>query len=782
MMGTGESRTESADSTMECRPRRVLLSLAWAVAVGGAFSGGAPARAQSPTSEVMESAKRAAVMVRTSSSRSRDGDTLEGTGSGFFVNSTGLCITNNHVVDLGHHKTEAEKLEIKSRVNRLVWTVVTESGTPDEEELRADVLYQNEQADLAVLQVKDSDGELLETPDFLRLRPTRDVKPNLKAWCLGFPGGDARRSDKDFPPVAITVGNIVGLPRSPSGRITMIETDVLANPGNSGGPFIDVSGRLIGVLTLGWQTEARTNTTFLIPGDLVRDMIVTAFRRGKVDSGVDLEPFYDFFVGSDRLWSLPQFPRRDDSDCVTLDGGSRICGSVSGDTITWPTPLGDIEVPTSAMAYLLITDGEGMAFLDGGDRFRVDPDTTRVLFAQEGAEPVELDFDEVVRLSFRRPAIAPAVPDETAFVIGGADFHVSLLGVSGDVRFETALGTTSNLPVRRVERIETVDSETVLHLTNGSRMAVDFKEHELKGRLAWSGKPITFSFEHVDEAAIDRVNFGELQDSREIDLATSLATSDPRLVRIAKLLDAGDTQAAGPLLEKLTDKKALQAMPAEKRDEVRFLHGEYLLRSGRFAEAVDAFQELRRAKVDSVLWHSRARLALLDRYKDGRYENAPINEADVLERASRALAADLRRESSHALDGIGNSHPESRSEYLKLVRTAKKIEEQLLVANRLTAGKSDEFLVRLWRVTARLHAREARRLQQQRDEIQEQRGRNGPRGRKMTESQRRRIDQKITQIERDIDTARNNFIALRVKISEAGFIIDDPDYHADANE
>jgi S1-C subfamily serine protease len=168
--------------------------------------------AQSQSSETQERIRHATVMVITAVSKSTEGDTPMGSGSGYFINRTGLCITNNHVVDPTHGKSRWEKQrEAYMELNRLVWKVVVDGGTEQEKVYQAFVLYQNDKADQAILQVRDEDGGFLSTPDFLRLRPGRTVDVGLKAWCYGFPGGDARKSGKDqeHPAAAISEGHVV---------------------------------------------------------------------------------------------------------------------------------------------------------------------------------------------------------------------------------------------------------------------------------------------------------------------------------------------------------------------------------------------------------------------------------------------------------------------------------------------------------------------------------------------------------------------------------------------
>ena len=110
---------------------------------------GSTAQAQSMSPEVVERVKRATVMVKTAYSKSSEGDTPLGSGTGFFVNRSGLCISNDHVTDPGHGKSPREKMEIWQKYNRLTWTVVINSGTEEEEAYKANVLYSNDQADMA---------------------------------------------------------------------------------------------------------------------------------------------------------------------------------------------------------------------------------------------------------------------------------------------------------------------------------------------------------------------------------------------------------------------------------------------------------------------------------------------------------------------------------------------------------------------------------------------------------------------------------------------------------
>jgi len=110
---------------------------------------------------------------------------------------------------------------------------------------------------------------------------------------------------------------------------------------------------------------------------------------------------------------------------------------------------------------------------------------------------------------------------------------------------------------------------------------------------------------------------------------------------------------------------------------------------------------------------------------------------------------------------------------MKLVRRADEVEQALLIANRLRGGTTEDLMVRLWRNLSYLHANEAARLAKEAEELQEDR-RTG-RDARRTGARRRGLDRRLQRYEADIEKASEAYEALRVKISDAGFIIDDSD-------
>ena len=148
----------------------------------------------------------------------RNGERFPAGGSGFAVRDDGTLLTNHHVVQNAH---------------------AVEAKLADGREAEARVVGLDAHTDLAVLKLKDA------APPALPLADAHDLRVGELVLAIGSPFGLSG---------SVTMGIVSALGRSlrsGSGRLieNVIQTDAALNPGNSGGPLVDLRGRAVGVNT-----------------------------------------------------------------------------------------------------------------------------------------------------------------------------------------------------------------------------------------------------------------------------------------------------------------------------------------------------------------------------------------------------------------------------------------------------------------------------------------------------------------------------------------------------
>lgn len=181
------------------------------------------------------------------------------TGSGFFVGPD-LLVTNHHVIE----SAVGGEIYVTNRALGSVHaaTVLKSSGP-----------ISQTGSDLALLRVEGVDQPaftILQSDTSLRLQPVITA---------GYPG-DILDTDADYQ--ALTQGNSRAVPelvvtdgtisaeQSMSPQTNVVVHSAPISTGNSGGPLIDMCGRLVGVNTFGRQAEFRNLNFALSSGDLMR--------------------------------------------------------------------------------------------------------------------------------------------------------------------------------------------------------------------------------------------------------------------------------------------------------------------------------------------------------------------------------------------------------------------------------------------------------------------------------------------------------------------------------
>jgi len=176
--------------------------------------------------------------------------TAQSLGSGVIVESNGLVITNNHVIE--------NMTDVKVALS-------------DRREFPADIVLRDPRTDLAVLRLKGAgslpaievgDSDALEVGDLV--------------LAIGNPFGVGQTT---------TQGIVSALARTQIGITDygfFIQTDAAINPGNSGGALVDSKARLIGINSAIFsKSGGSVGIGFAIPVNMVKIVIAAAKSGGK---------------------------------------------------------------------------------------------------------------------------------------------------------------------------------------------------------------------------------------------------------------------------------------------------------------------------------------------------------------------------------------------------------------------------------------------------------------------------------------------------------------------
>lgn len=209
-------------------------------------------------------------VVKVSVRKSVELPTGRSLGSGIVYDISGHIITNNHVVE------DSQKT-----------TVTFLDGTS----YNAKVIGTDPYTDLAVIKV-DVNPSLLHP---LPIGDSSTLRVGDQVAAIGNPFG---LSGSMTSGIVSQLGRLLSTPGTASFSIPdVIQTDAAVNPGNSGGPLLNMKGQVIGINTaIQSGTGEFAGIGFAVPSNTVSKIVPILIKEGKYKhpwlgiSGVDIDP------------------------------------------------------------------------------------------------------------------------------------------------------------------------------------------------------------------------------------------------------------------------------------------------------------------------------------------------------------------------------------------------------------------------------------------------------------------------------------------------------------
>jgi serine protease Do len=208
--------------------------------------------------------------------KKRNDQRFEALGSGLVIDSTGYILTNEHVVE--------DHVEVN---------VTLESNR----EYRAEVIGTDKLTDLALLKITLPEGLLLDAAD---LGNSDSVQVGEWVVAVGNPYGFDRSVSFG---IVSGKGRVLNIPSLTPLLNDFIQTDAAIAPGSSGGPLVNLRGKVIGINSRGL---GRTQG-FTIPINIAIEVKNKLLSSGKIERGwlgVSIQPVnrsYAKYLGDPEL-------------------------------------------------------------------------------------------------------------------------------------------------------------------------------------------------------------------------------------------------------------------------------------------------------------------------------------------------------------------------------------------------------------------------------------------------------------------------------------------------
>jgi serine protease Do len=181
----------------------------------------------------------------------------KGLGTGFIVQTDGVIVTNNHVIE------GADSIQVQFS---------------DERRVSAHIAGRDPRTDIAVVKVDFRAGEQRELPA-IALGDSDALEVGDWVVAIGNPFGLSHTVSAGI--VSAKGRGRSDVPLDPSGYYNFLQTDASINPGNSGGPLLNLKGEVVG-MNSAIRGGGAQGIGFAIPINMVKQILPTLLRDGKL--------------------------------------------------------------------------------------------------------------------------------------------------------------------------------------------------------------------------------------------------------------------------------------------------------------------------------------------------------------------------------------------------------------------------------------------------------------------------------------------------------------------
>ena len=201
-------------------------------------------------------------------------------GSAFFIDSSGLLITNHHVIES----------EVDPRYEGYSRLYIRMGGSTSPR-IPARVVGWDKTLDLALIKTEYKTEFVFSVVD--------NILPNVGDTILAL--GSPLGLDK-----TVTQGIVSNLSRRFLQIGDVIQIDAAVNFGNSGGPVVDTSGRLIGIVFAGMEQYQGLN--FAVPARRLAQALPAMIKGGKAERPWLGMALCETFYGAEIIYTSPNTP------------------------------------------------------------------------------------------------------------------------------------------------------------------------------------------------------------------------------------------------------------------------------------------------------------------------------------------------------------------------------------------------------------------------------------------------------------------------------------------